>query len=305
MILTVTPNIALDITYTIDKFELHSSMRVNDVADRAGGKGINVSRVLASLGYESLILGLQGGNVGAAIEADLIASQLPYELVPIVGQTRRSVGIVDRSTGDATVLNEAGPDVSGEEWERLTQTVARHLPQASTLVVSGSLPPGIGQTGVAELAQLAVAASVPVIVDTSGPSLLDAVAVGPDVVKPNADEIASATGIDDPLEGAAALIERGAKAVVVSLGADGMCVVTADQTLRAKPTRTISGNPTGAGDAGVAALAAGLAFSNSWEDRLRQAVAVSAAAVAHPLAGSFDPDVYESMLTDVLVEDLS
>ncbi len=305
MILTVTPNIALDITYTIDKFELHSSMRVNDVADRAGGKGITVSRVLASLGYESLILGLQGGNVGAAIEADLIASQLPYELVPIVGQTRRSVGIVDRSTGDATVLNEAGPDVSGEEWERLTQTVARHLPQASTLVVSGSLPPGIGQTGVAELAQLAVAASVPVIVDTSGPSLLDAVAVGPDVVKPNAHEIASATGIHDPLEGAAALIERGAKAVVVSLGADGMCVVTADQTLRAKPTRTISGNPTGAGDAGVAALAAGLAFSNSWEDRLRQAVAVSAAAVAHPLAGSFDPDVYESMLTDVLVEDLS
>ena len=305
MILTVTPNIALDITYTIDKFELHSSMRVNDVADRAGGKGINVSRVLASLGYESLILGLQGGNVGAAIEADLIASQLPYELVPIVGQTRRSVGIVDRSTGDATALNEAGPDVSGEEWERLTQTVARHLPQASTLVVSGSLPPGIGQAGVAELAQLAVAASVPVIVDTSGPSLLDAVAVGPDVVKPNAHEIASATGIHDPLEGAAALIERGAKAVVVSLGADGMCVVTADQTLRAKPTRTISGNPTGAGDAGVAALAAGLAFSNSWEDRLRQAVAVSAAAVAHPLAGSFDPDVYESMLTDVLVEDLS
>ena len=305
MILTVTPNIALDITYTIDKFELHSSMRVNDVADRAGGKGINVSRVLASLGYESLILGLQGGNVGAAIEADLIASQLPYELVPIVGQTRRSVGIVDRSTGDATVLNEAGPDVSGEEWERLTQTVARHLPQASTLVVSGSLPPGIGQTGVAELAQLAVAASVPVIVDTSGPSLLDAVAVGPDVVKPNAHEIASATGIHDPLEGAAALIERGAKAVVVSLGADGMCVVTADQTLRAKPTRTISGNPPGAGDAGVAALAAGRAFSNSWEDRLRQAVAVSAAAVAHPLAGSFDPDVYESMLTDVLVEDLS
>ena len=305
MILTVTPNIALDITYTIDKFELHSSMRVNDVADRAGGKGINVSRVLASLGYESLILGLQGGNVGAAIEADLIASQLPYELVPIVGQTSRSVGIVDRSTGDATVLNEAGPDVSGEEWERLTQTVARHLPQASTLVVSGSLPPGIGQAGVAELAQLAVAASVPVIVDTSGPSLLDAVAIGPDVVKPNAHEIASATGIDDPLEGAAALIERGAKAVVVSLGADGMCVVTADQTLRAKPTRTISGNPTGAGDAGVAALAAGLAFSNSWEDRLRQAVAVSAAAVAHPLAGSFDPDVYESMLTDVLVEDLS
>ena len=305
MILTVTPNIALDITYTIDKFELHSSMRVNDVADRAGGKGINVSRVLASLGYESLILGLQGGNVGAAIEADLIASQLPYELVPIVGQTRRSVGIVDRSTGDATVLNEAGPEVSAEEWERLTQTVARHLPQASTLVVSGSLPPGIGQAGVAELAQLAVAASVPVIVDTSGPSLLDAVAVGPDVVKPNAHEIASATGIHDPLEGAAALIERGAKAVVVSLGADGMCVVTADQTLRAKPTRTISGNPTGAGDAGVAALAAGLAFSNSWEDRLRQAVAVSAAAVAHPLAGSFDPDVYESMLTDVLVEDLS
>lgn len=305
MILTVTPNIALDITYTIDKFELHSSMRVDDVADRAGGKGINVSRVLASLGYDSLILGFAGGNVGSAIEADLIASALPYELVPIEGQTRRSIGIVDRSTGDATVLNEAGPHVSADEWDRLVEAVKHQLPNASTLVVSGSLPPGVGQAGVAELAQLAVAASVPVIVDTSGPSLLDAVAVGPDVVKPNAHEITAATGIADPLEGAAALLERGAKAVVVSLGADGMCVVTADQTLRAKPTRIISGNPTGAGDAGVAALAAGLSLASPWEDRLRQAVAVSAAAVAHPLAGSFDPDVYESMLTDVLVEDLS
>lgn len=305
MIVTVTPNIALDITYTIDKFELHSSMRVNDVADRAGGKGINVSRVLSALGHDSLILGLCGGNVGSAIEADLTASHLQFDLTPIVGQTRRSVGIVDRASGDATVLNEAGPNVAAVEWDTLVESVNGRLSDATTLVISGSLPPGVGQSAVADLTRLAVGAGIPVIVDTSGPALIEAVAVGPDIVKPNGHEITAATGIHDPLDGARALLDQGAKAVVVSLGEEGMCVVTAGQTLRARPTRTIRGNPTGAGDAGVAALAAGLSNSNRWDERLRQAVAVSAAAVAHPLAGSFDPAVYESMLNDVQVEDIS
>lgn len=305
MIVTVTPNIALDITYTIDEFELHSSMRVNDVADRAGGKGINVSRVLAALGYDSLILGLRGGNVGSAIEADLIASHLRHDLTEIAGQTRRSVGIVDRASGDATVLNEAGPTVSPAEWSTLVDSTQRRLAGATTLVISGSLPPGVEQSAVAQLASLAVASGVPVIVDTSGPALIEAVAIGPDIVKPNGHEITAATGIEDPLEGARALLDQGAKAVVVSLGEDGMCVVTADRILRARPTQKIRGNPTGAGDAGVAALAAGLSVGNTWEERLRQAVSVSAAAVAHPLAGSYDSDVYNSMLNEVLVEDIS
>lgn len=305
MIVTVTPNIALDITYTIDRFDLHSSMRVNDVADRAGGKGINVSRVLAGLGRDSLILGLQGGNVGQAIEADLVASDLKFELTPIIGQTRRSVGIVDRSSGDATVLNEAGPIVSATEWEVLVASFTASLATATTVAVCGSLPPGVADHAVADLVQLAANAGVPVIADTSGPALLAAVERGPDIVKPNGDEITAATGIADPLLGAARLLELGAQAVVVSLGADGMCVVTPQRTLHAKPTRMIHGNPTGAGDAAVAALADGLERGNSWEERLREAVALSAAAVAHPLAGSYDQNVYEAMLNEVQVEVIS
>ncbi len=302
MIVTVTPNIALDVTYTIDEFVIHSSMRVTDVAERAGGKGINVSRVLASLGRQSIALGLQGGNVGLAIEADLVASGLSFELTPIAGQTRRSVGIVDRSTGDATVLNEAGPTVSVEEWGSLSAVFARHLCAATTVVISGSLPPGVSERAIAELVQQAVDVGVGVIVDTSGTALLHAAERGPDIVKPNASEISAATGISDPLLGARALLDRGAKAVVVSLGSDGMCLVTAEGALQARPSRMIRGNPTGAGDAAVAALAAGLDAGNSWDDRLRQAVAISAAAVAHPLAGSYDPDVYESMLNEIHVE---
>lgn len=304
MIVTVTPNIALDITYALDHFELYSSMRVHDVAERAGGKGINVSRVLHALGHETTVVGLIGGVVGAAIEADLNASGIDHRLGQIEGQTRRSIGIVDKSVGDATVINEAGPEISREEWEHLRELVSSQLPGASVLVISGSLPPGAAMDGAGQLALLAREAGVRTIVDTSGAALIEAVDVGkPSLVKPNIHELADALGTTDPVDGAHRLMDRGAQAVAVSMGADGMAIITAERKLRAKPPEFIKGNPTGAGDASVAALAAGLAQDQDWAECLRTAVALSAAAVTHPLAGSFDDDTYRRLLQAVQVEE--
>jgi tagatose 6-phosphate kinase len=92
------------------------------------------------------------------------------------------------------------------------------------------------------------------------------------------------------------LRRAGAEAVVVSLGADGMLALTPDGELMAKPPRRMTGNPTGAGDAAVAALSAGLARGASWPERLREAVALSAAAVSAPLAGDFDGPAYRELL---------
>ena len=119
------------------------------------------------------------------------------------------------------------------------------------------------------------------------------VAAGPSVVKPNADELRDLSGHADPLGGAQELRRQGAHSVVVSLGAEGMLAVTPETAWRAAPVRPVRGNPTGAGDAAVAALALGLNSDSPWPERVVDAVALSAAAVAAPLAGDVDPVNYE------------
>src|SRR5688572_21175364 len=89
MILTVTLNLALDLTYRVPRVEWHGANRVSAVAQRAGGKGVNVARVLSALGVESMVTGLAGGPTGDAVRADLAAADLVDATVPIAGETRR------------------------------------------------------------------------------------------------------------------------------------------------------------------------------------------------------------------------
>jgi tagatose 6-phosphate kinase len=139
---------------------------------------------------------------------------------------------------------------------------------------------------VGAVARLA-ARDIPVIADTSGEPLRRAAPYAW-AVKPNADELAAVTGTDDPVAGARM---PGARTVVVSLGAEGLLAVTGEEVHRVPPPQVVTGNPTGAGDAVVAALAAGA--GSPWPDLLGDAAALSAAAVLAPLAGSYDSAAYE------------
>ncbi len=277
MIATITPNLALDVTYELAELRPGHEHRVRAVHSRAGGKGVNVARVLRSLGRDVLVLGLAGGATGAAVRADLEAAGLAHDLVPCVGETRRTVTVV--AGGEATLLREPGPAITADEWAALEA----RIPAADVIVVSGSLPPGVDAGAVA---RLAARDDVPVIVDASGEALRRAAPYAW-AVKPNAAELAAATGTDDPLAGARLL---GAPAVVVSLGAKGLLAVAGEHVHRATPPRVATGNPTGAGDAVVAALAAGA--GTPWPELLRDAAALAAAAVLAPLAGSYDADAY-------------
>lgn len=299
MILTVTPNAALDVTWTVDRLVPRASHRVDRVRERAGGKGINVSRVLASLGHATAVTGLAGGPTGRLIRADLRAAGLRDELVPVSGDSRRTLTVVSREDGDATVLNPAGPRIGTAEWDAFTAHYARLVRGADVVVLSGSLPPGLGPGTYAELVRTAAAAGARTVVDTSGPPLLAALDARPDVVKPNAAELAAVTGHDDAHRAAAELRGRGAGAVVASLGPDGLLAHTPDGVWRAVPPRPLSGNPTGAGDACVAALAAGLAAGAPWPRTLCEAVALSAAAVVAPVAGDVDASVHRRFRTTV------
>ncbi|WP_446042329.1 1-phosphofructokinase family hexose kinase, partial [Streptomyces sp. SID1121] len=220
MILTVTLNTALDITYRTPRLVPHATHRVSEVIERPGGKGLNVARVLAALGHETVVTGFAGGRTGdvlrellpnapdprgssasGSVSVDAPGSFAPPvdALVPIAGATRRTVAVVDETTGDTTQLNEPGPVVSPAEWAAFLSRYEELLAVADAVALCGSLPPGIHVGAYADLVRAARGAGVPVLLDTSGEPLRRGIAARPDLVKPNADELARLTGSREPL----------------------------------------------------------------------------------------------------------
>ncbi|MGW2950256.1 1-phosphofructokinase family hexose kinase [Streptomyces eurythermus] len=317
MILTVTLNTALDITYRVRSLRPHAAHRVSEVAERPGGKGVNVARVLAALGHDVTVTGFAGGPTGAVLRSMLAQTQvapaarehggpeapgaLVDALVPVSGATRRTVAVVDERTGDTTQLNEPGPQISPAEWAAFLGRYQELLPGASAVALCGSLPPGVPVGAYAGLVRAARSAGVPVLLDTSGEALRRGVAARPDVIKPNAEELAELTGSHEPLRATQDARRRGAHAVVASLGADGLLAVTPEGHWRAAPPAPVRGNPTGAGDSAVAGLLSGLVDRLPWPDRLARAAALSAATVRAPAAGEFDRPAYTELLGRVRV----
>ncbi len=307
MIITVTPNAALDVTYQVDTLTRHTSHRVRVVTERAGGKGVNVASVLAAHGHEVVVTGCAGGATGARIRADLDARGLRHSFADSDGEARRTLTVVSTSDGDATVFNEPGPVQSPEAWQGLLDHVGGLVTEtsASVVVLSGSLPPGVPVDGYATLVRLCRDAGAAVILDADGESLRLALVAGPDVVKPNRSELAHATGTHDVTAGVDALRAMGARDVVVSAGPDGLTWYAADGgSVRARLDASLEGNPTGAGDAVVAALAVGLLDDRPHDLVVRDAVAWSAAAVLQPVAGVVDPTDVARLAAQTLVEDL-
>ncbi|MFC5217858.1 1-phosphofructokinase family hexose kinase [Streptomyces coerulescens] len=302
MILTVTLNTALDITYRVPALRPHTSHRVSEVTERPGGKGLNVARVLAALGHEVTVTGFTGGATGQVVQELLTgAPGVVDALVPVTGPTRRTIAVVDEQTGDTTQLNEPGPTVTPTEWSAFQEAYEDLLPSSTAVALCGSLPPGVPVGAYAVLVRAAKAAEVPVLLDTSGEALRRGVAARPDIIKPNAEELAELTGSHEPLRATQDARRRGARSVVASLGSQGLLAVTPEGRWRSTPPSRLHGNPTGAGDAAVAGLLSALVEKLPWPERLTRATALSTATVASPVAGEFDRGTYEELLGRVTV----
>jgi tagatose 6-phosphate kinase len=299
MILTVTLNAALDVTYQVPRVDWDGVNRVAAVHRRAGGKGVNVARVLAALGQDVLVTGLAGGPTGQAIEADLQEAGLPHAFVGIAADSRTTLVVAD--SGQTALFNEPGPEVAAAEFGRMVGRFTDLLATAEAVVISGSLPRGVPLDAYATLAAIAAEHGVPAIVDADGEPLRHAPGGRPSIVKPNAEELARAVPEGGPEEGAQALRGRGAESVVVSMGADGLLAVTPEGIFRARMPYKVEGNPTGAGDSLVAGLALGLVERSPWPERLTRAAALGAAAVAAPVAGDFDRDVYADIHPRIVI----
>jgi 1-phosphofructokinase family hexose kinase len=305
VILAVTPNAALDITYEVDELVPHQSHRVTAVRQRAGGKGVNVASVLARMGRPVMATGLVGGAAGNEIRADLEARGVVARFVDGGGNSRRTVNVVSAVHGDATIFNEPGPELTGPGWQSLVAGLDSLLGEvaATVVVLSGSLPPGLPDDAYAELVDVGHAHEARVIVDADGAALRGALRSGPELVVPNRAELARATGAQDLAVATAALRELGARNVLVSCGADGLVLMPEEGSgWHARLPAPLSGNPTGAGDALVAALAAGLVGGSTWQQMARDAVTWSAAAVLQPIAGEIDPADVARLARQVLME---
>ncbi|MFJ9741844.1 1-phosphofructokinase family hexose kinase [Streptomyces sp. NPDC101166] len=299
MILTVTLNTALDVTYRVPALRPHSAHRVTQVTERPGGRGLDVARVLAALGHEATVTGFAGGATGRVVRERLTG--VTDALVPISGSTRRTIAVVDARTGDTTRLDEPGPLVTPAEWSAFLQAYEELLARADAVALCGSLPPGVPVGAYAGLVRLARAAGVPVLLDTGGEPLRRAVAARPDLIAPNGDELAELTGSHEPLRATQDARRRGARSVVASLGAQGLVAATPEGHWRAVPPTRPRGDLTGAGGFITAGLLSGLADRLSWPETLSRAVALSAATVLPPATGEFDPAAYEDLLGRVAV----
>jgi tagatose 6-phosphate kinase len=288
MILTVTPNAALDVTYEVDSLTPGQSHRVREVHSRTGGKGVNVAKVLTQLGETVISTGFAGGALRA---------ELPW-FVPIAGESRRTVTVVSTQDGSATLFNEPGPQVGLAEWTALCREFDRLAASATVVVLSGSLPPGVPLDGYADLIQRSPA---PVILDTDGEPLRHGITAGPALIKPNAAELATLLGraVGSLVEDCAAL----GIPVAATLGDRGALLSTPDGVWHAAPPEVVAGNPTGAGDAFTAAMARGLAAGEQWPVILQDAVALSAAAVRAPVAGMIDEQAYQEFRKLVTVQE--
>ncbi len=305
MILTVTLNAALDLTYDVDDVVAGTSVRVHRVRRRGGGKGVNVSSVLAAMSVDSVATGLVGGATGQQILAELDARSIRHHFVKIAGESRRTVNAVSRATGDATIFNEPGPVITDQDWQRFRRSLAALLGELNVTVVvaAGSLPLGAPADAYAHIVRAAHRHGAVCVLDADGGALVNALIAQPDVVKPNRRELSDATGQADPVLAARNLQDQGARTVVASDGAAGAVVVPPDgPVIRGRLSRPLRGNPTGAGDAMVAALATGLDDRAPWPHTLTRAIAWSAAAVLEPMAGHVDATAAAAFLPAITVE---
>jgi tagatose 6-phosphate kinase len=309
VLLCVCLNPAVDVTYRLGATLVPGrSHRVSEVHQRAGGKGINVARVARQLGQPVHVLAPVGGATGEIVRADLAAAELPATLIDVAQPTRRTLTVVDST--DATVFNEAGPVIAAAEWSALLAKFEALLAQAELVVLAGSLPPGIAVDSYVVLAKLAGTQGIRVLVDAEGELLRLALEAKPYLVKPNLAELGTVAGgtLDGTTEiaaGAMVLRDLGARNVVVSCGAAGLLAITEEGCWRAVSPEVVAGNPTGAGDALVAALAVGAIRQAPWPDRLRDGVARSAAAVASAVAGEIDLPTCARLAPQIVVERLA
>ena len=310
MIYTVTLNPAVDRELTITEFAFDTVLRASEARVDCGGKGFNVSRLLASLGARSMALGFAGGKAGQLLDDTLAELNIETAFTWIEGETRTNVSIVTEQHDRYLKVNESGPTVSAAAQAALIAQVGQLVQPGDWWVLAGSLPPGVPDTIYAQLLKLIQSGGGKVILDTSGAALLAGCAVRPFLIKPNDSEASnlSGMGIESPEDAAAAanqIQKLGSQNVVISLGKAGAVYSDGQAAWLAESPTVEERNPIGAGDSMVGGLVYGLSEGLPIPEALQWGIACGAATAS--LAGTAvgSRDLVQTLLAQVKIKQLS
>jgi 1-phosphofructokinase len=291
VIVTLTPNPSVDRTVEVDALVRGAVSRADGGRVDPGGKGVNIAGALVAHGHDAIAVLPSGGLEGVQLAELLKGEGIPSVQMPIAGSIRANISVVEPD-GTVTKFNEPGPLLSPNEIEALIQASADAAAGATWLVGCGSLPPGPADDFYALVIDRLARSDTRVAIDTSGPALLKSLSAGPDIIKPNLEELSEAANLEisklgDALDAARALQDQGARTVIASLGFDGALYVDESVALHAEARVT---NPRSAVGAGDALLAGFLANGGHGGDAFAHGVAWAAAAVGLPGSRTPGPD---------------
>lgn len=289
-IVTLTMNPALDVSTSADAVVPTDKVRCGPAQHDPGGGGINVARVVQALGGQALAVYPAGGPTGLTLETLLERIGVPARRVPIRNATRESFTVDERTTGLQYRFVLPGPEFSADEKRACLDELAGVAEQAQMIVLSGSLPPGISPDFAQDVADLSKRLGCRFVLDTSQEALRQ-MKSGAYLIKPSIRELREWVGQelrteDEQVTAAQDLIHQGvADAIVVSLGADGALLVTAEGYEKLEPIDVPVCSAVGAGDSMVGAMCFGLVQGLDLRHAVRLGMAAGAATLMTPGTG--------------------
>ncbi len=314
MIITVTLNTAVDKTLAVPNFRLGRRHRTVEQTTMPGGKGVNVARVLKTLGQPVIATGLAGGPTGTRIVDQLTQISVLSDFVRIREESRTNTAVIDPTTGEQTEINERGPAVSLPEIEMFADKLLYLAQGASVCVFAGSLPRQVDIDVYARLIPELRKLGVLTVVDTDGDPLRRAVRAEPDVVSPNVLEAEELVGHEfndeeDHLIAVREMVELGAREAIMTAPDGCYALMAPEDSVGGQPclyrVRAPALEPRatiGSGDAFLAGFVAARYQNRSTEDCLRYGAAVGAESTQHLGAGIVDPTRVAKLLDEVEVE---
>ncbi|MDA8196819.1 MAG: 1-phosphofructokinase family hexose kinase [Actinomycetota bacterium] len=302
MIVTLTPNPSVDRTLEVSNLRLGEINRAAHVTIDAGGKGINIARALAASNRPTKAVLPVGGVEGGEISRLLAADGVETVLVPIAESIRMNISIVEPG-GIVTKVNEPGPYLIVEEEKALLEATVEAAEGSSWLVLSGTIPRGVGADFYSRVIDRVRDTGVKIAVDTSGEALDKALIAQPDLVKPNLLEMEELLGgriltLKDVINGGQIMMEKGARAVLVTMGGDGAVFMNRSTIIygEVRPIRIESA--IGAGDA----LLAGFLSTES-DERVKFTEGLAWAAATIALPGTKLPKANQINKSSVYIHD--
>jgi len=308
MIYTVTLNPAVDKTIETDDFTVGALNRVRSARLDAGGKGINVSKVIASLGGSSIAMGILAGSAGEFIKSYLDERGIKNDFIFVPGETRTNLKIIDRNSQKNTEINESGPCVNEGELERLKRKLLDQVTTGSIVIFSGSVPANTDKDIYYRWIKAVRQKGAKAILDADGELLKRGIEAGPYLVKPNIFELEHLAGTvmadeRQTAEFARHLLEKqGLEMIVVSMGEKGSLFINRTVTLLVHGIKVDVKSTVGAGDSMVAAMAYSIDRGLDFEKMVKLAAAAAAANVTTEGTQSADMDVISELEKHVRFE---